>query len=68
MRLIPDSNGSPDPGDDAITPLSEKHIKKDSMFTAKAQRCHGHVSGKVDNKYAVCNAALGSRAYKKKHR
>jgi hypothetical protein len=60
MRLpIPDSNGER---------LSEKHIKKDSMFTAKAQRCHGHVKGKVANKYAVCNASLGSSAYKKKHR
>lgn len=57
MHLIPDSNGEK---------LSEKHIKKDSMFTAKAQRCHGHVEGKVDNPYAVCNASLGKRkAYRK---
>jgi hypothetical protein len=33
-------------------------VKNESRFTDRAQRCHKHVQGTVDNPYAVCNAAI----------
>ena len=55
--------------DSANQPLTErKKDDKSSRFTYKAQRCHEHVkkSNPSANEFAVCNASLGSGAYRKR--
>lgn len=61
MTFFPDSLGAPETT--RSLPLRERlskgiHVKDDSRFTDRAQRCHKHVAGKVDNVYAVCNASI----------
>jgi hypothetical protein len=60
MMLVADSWGSP-----AVEAAAKP---RPSVHTDKFHRCVGHVTGSVENPYAICQASLGRNAILEPHR